>query len=92
MTVTNIEYTKEIVRIKRTVKTRSRVRSATIELCLCPTCARAFYNSPHHFIRRINPFQTVLEPCTFCSDRNGYDFLVFDLVVRTNREEETCNV
>lgn len=45
-------------------------------LCLCPTCASQFYNSPDHVIRRVNPFQTVKDDCTYCQVRQGYDYVI----------------
>lgn len=84
----DIEYTEEIIMIKRTVRTRKHVSSPSIELCLCRRCARAFYNSAHHFIKRADPFQTVMEPCTYCSYRSGYDYLIFDFENETDRRED----
>ena len=45
-------------------------------LCLCPTCASQFYNSPEHIIRRVNPLQSQLEDCTYCDVRKGYDYKI----------------
>lgn len=45
-------------------------------LCLCPTCANQFYNSPEHIIRRVNPLQSQLEDCTYCAVRKGYDYKI----------------
>jgi mRNA interferase MazF len=45
-------------------------------LCLCPTCANQFYNSPDHIIRRVNPLQSQLEDCTYCAVRKGYDYKI----------------
>jgi len=45
-------------------------------LCLCPTCAAQFYNSPDHIIRRIDPFQDAKEDCSYCNVRKGYDYRV----------------
>ena len=74
-----IEYTEEIISIRRTVRIRKRVIGEPMEICLCSRCANQFYNSPKHFIKRANPFQTEKEPCTYCNYRYGYDFLIFDL-------------
>lgn len=59
-------------------------RSETVEkdppdemlLCLCPTCASQFYNSPDHIIRRVNPLQTKKEDCTYCNVRKGVDYRI----------------
>lgn len=45
-------------------------------LCLCPTCASQFYNSPEHIIRRVNPLQTDKEDCTYCNVRKGVDYRI----------------
>lgn len=74
-----IEYTEEIISVRKTVRIRRKVVGEPMEICLCSRCANQFYNSPKHFIKRANPFQTVKEPCTYCNYRYGYDFLIFDL-------------
>lgn len=43
-------------------------------LCLCSVCADQFYNSPDHFIRRINYNQKHKELCMYCNVRTGFDF------------------
>ena len=73
-----IEYTEEIS-IRRTVRIRKRIVGEPMEMCLCSRCASQFYNSPNYFIKRVDPFQTKKEPCTYCNYRYGYDFLIFDL-------------
>jgi len=45
-------------------------------LCLCPTCAAQFYNSPEHIIRRVDPFQDLKDYCTYCQVRKGYDYYI----------------
>lgn len=45
-------------------------------LCLCPTCASQFSNSPDHIIRRVNPLSDVKEDCTYCQVRKGYDYRI----------------
>lgn len=45
-------------------------------LCLCPTCASQFYNSPTHSIRRLDPYSTEKDDCTYCQVRKGYDYLI----------------
>lgn len=45
-------------------------------LCLCPTCASQFFNSPNHIIRRVNPLSEVKEDCTYCQVRKGYDYRI----------------
>ncbi len=45
-------------------------------LCLCPTCAAQFYNSPDHTIRRVDPYSAVKDECTYCQVRMGYDYRI----------------
>ena len=52
-------------------------KSKGMEICLCPSCASAFYNIPSYRIVRKDPYQTNKDFCTYCSSRLGYDFLVF---------------
>ena len=73
------EYTEEIVSIRRTIRVRRRIVGEPMEICLCSRCASQFYNSPNHYIKRVDPYQTVKEPCTYCNYRYGYDFLIFEL-------------
>jgi mRNA interferase MazF len=47
-----------------------------ILLCLCPTCAGEFYNTPNYYIKRADINQTTKSTCTRCNVRQGYDFLV----------------
>lgn len=49
-------------------------------MSLCPVCARQFYDSPVHTIKRVDPKQRIKEPCMFCNVRQGYDF-----EIKTNR-------
>ncbi len=45
-------------------------------LCLCPTCAQQFYDSPKHTIRRADPLQLEKSDCDYCQVRRGYDFRI----------------
>ena len=54
----------------------SAVRSAALELTLCPACARYFYNAPDVIIRRLDSFQQVKELCSYCGVRFGWDYTV----------------
>jgi hypothetical protein len=49
-----------------------------LELCLCTPCASVFYNMPSKRIVRKDFYQIDKEPCTYCSRRMGYDFLIFE--------------
>lgn len=50
--------------------------SKEMELCLCRICAGTFYNVHEYRIRRKDPYQFIKEPCTYCSSRYGYDFII----------------
>ena len=43
-------------------------------ICLCATCANAFYNVPTIRIQRVDRYQLVKDTCTYCGVRNGYDY------------------
>ena len=73
-----IEYTEEIINVRRTVRIRKKAVGEPMEICLCPRCASQFYNSRQHFIKRADYYQINKEPCTYCNSRNGFDFLIFD--------------
>ena len=60
------------------------VRSAALELTLCPACARYFYNTPNVTIRRLDPFQQVKELCSYCGVRFGWDYTVLREQSRRN--------
>ena len=47
-----------------------------MELCLCTSCAGTFYDMPEYRIVRKDPYQVEKEPCTYCSCRLGYDFII----------------
>ena len=58
------------------VTNKSAQHSKRLTLCLCPTCASAFYQSKDHYIRRVNLSAKTKEPCDFCRVRRGYDFTI----------------
>lgn len=47
-----------------------------ILMCLCPVCAKPFYNSKEHFIIRADQRQQIKEVCMFCNSRKGYEYLI----------------
>lgn len=58
------------------------LKQKTIELTLCTTCARQFYSSKSHFIKRTDLWQAEREVCMFCNTRRGFDFLISDIELR----------
>ena len=47
-----------------------------IVMCLCSVCAKPFYDSEEHFIKRADKNQSSKEICMFCNIRQGYDYLI----------------
>lgn len=47
-----------------------------ILMCLCPICAKPFYESNEHYIERADTEQKAKECCMFCNVRQGYDYLI----------------
>lgn len=47
-----------------------------ILMCLCPVCAKPFYESNEHYIKRADGEQKAKERCMFCNVRQGYDYLI----------------
>lgn len=45
-------------------------------MCLCPVCAKPFYESNEHYIERADREQKSKERCMFCNVRQGYDYLI----------------
>lgn len=56
-----------------------------ILLCLCPVCAKPFYESKNHFIKRAEQNQVEKETCMFCHVRQGYDYLIRKNTYRENK-------
>lgn len=48
----------------------------SFELSLCGTCLGNFFSTKDYEIRRIDPFQSVKETCTYCQQRTGYDYSI----------------
>lgn len=57
-----------------------------ILVCLCPVCAKPFYESGDHFITRADSNQTEKETCMFCNVRQGYDYLIRKKYYTGNRK------
>ena len=43
---------------------------------LCPICAKPFYESEEHYIKRADLHQKIKSECMFCNIRTGYDYLI----------------
>ena len=49
-----------------------------MKLCLCGRCAGAFYNLSDHVVRRVDHDQLFKGRCDYCSQRYGYDYLIYE--------------
>ena len=47
-----------------------------MEICLCPICARQFYNSLEHVIQRKDSGRVETDTCAYCDVRPGFDFVI----------------
>ncbi len=47
-----------------------------LEICLCGSCASAFYASPEYSIIRSDPIQVIQDCCCYCCIRRGYDYRI----------------
>lgn len=53
-----------------------RPTSNALVMSLCGVCAGNFRDTGAYFLCRVDPKQRDKETCTFCSRRQGYDFVV----------------
>lgn len=58
---------------------RPTAKEQSIELTLCPICAKQFYGSKKHHIRRSRIWQSQRDVCTYCNIRYGFDYLITDI-------------
>ena len=63
-------------------------RTAPLEICLCARCVAPFYEAADHYVKRIDPYKTILEPCSICHNRNGYDYAIWDNSGKTQVRKE----
>jgi len=59
-------------------KKRKNFHSKPIELCLCRSCANAFYLMDDHYIKRVDRNQKYKDSCCMCGVRYGFDYKIFD--------------
>lgn len=48
----------------------------TMTLCLCHTCVENFFSTGAYYLKRVDPYKTEKETCTYCNQRRGFDYLV----------------
>lgn len=67
----------QMVKVDKALRKSTGVRKLDkpIQLCLCPVCAKVFYESSEYFIKRADYGQKK-EMCMFCQSRRGYDYLI----------------
>lgn len=53
-------------------------RSPSLTMTLCPSCADAFCWDGEHTLKRVDPISPEKDLCTFCGQRYGYEYQVFD--------------
>lgn len=51
-------------------------KSDDLEMCLCPACANAFYETNAYKLIRVDRFQIEKDTCTYCNVRQGYDYII----------------
>ena len=68
----------QMIKVDKALRTSMEIKKLDkpILMCLCPVCAKPFYNSKEHFIIRADQEQIIKETCMFCNVRQGYDYLI----------------
>ena len=61
----------QMIKVDKALRTSMEIKKLDkpILMCLCPVCAKPFYNSKEHFIIRADRDQTIKETCMFCNVR-----------------------
>ena len=54
---------------------KNRIPDALV-MSLCGVCTENFRNTGAYYLRRVNPAQVEKEPCTYCGQRLGFDYVV----------------
>jgi len=55
-----------------------------VTLCLCHACHDQFSQIPDAYLKRIDRDQIIMERCTYCDSRFGYDYLLVN--------KKQCNI
>ncbi len=68
----------KMVKVEKAMRfsTGMRKTDRTVLLCLCPACAKPFYESSGYFIQRADKNQKLKETCMYCNARLGYGYSV----------------
>lgn len=68
----------QMLKVDKALQSSTGVRKLDkpLLMCLCPVCAKPFYDSEEHFIQRADKEQKAKETCMFCNVRQGYNYLI----------------
>lgn len=58
-------------------------------MCLCPICAKPFYDSKEHFIQRADKNQNLKDTCMFCNSRQ---IVANPIIKEGSRIEENISI
>lgn len=72
------EERRVFVRRDTLIRKRKEIHENPEEKTLCPRCAKPFFESPWHRIRRIDPCQTAFSVCDHCKVYPGFDYRIYD--------------
>ncbi len=59
-------------------KRKEKARKSSLTMTLCPSCADAFCWDGEHTLKRVDAISPEKDLCTFCGQRYGYEYRVFD--------------
>lgn len=59
-------------------KRKEKARKSSLTMTLCPSCADAFCWDGEHTLKRVDPISPEKDLCTFCGQRYGYEYRVFE--------------
>lgn len=67
-----------MLRVDKALRSSTGVKKMDkpILMCLCTICAKPFYESNEHYIKRADREQKAKERCMFCNVRQGYNYLI----------------
>lgn len=59
-------------------KHKEKTHKSTLTMTLCPSCADAFCWDGEHTLQRVDTVSPEKDLCTFCGQRYGYEYRVFE--------------
>lgn len=68
----------QMIKVDKALRSSTGIKKEDkpILMCLCPACAKPFYASEEHYIKRADINQKTKETCMFCNMKQGYDYLI----------------